>query len=50
MKLDPRVRTGIASTDFPHIRKADLTLDRPVGITDRHGSRVEVKVEVTPAN
>ena len=45
-------RTGIAAADFSRIRNADLgrfTLDRLVGILDRLGSRVEVKVKVMPA-
>jgi predicted XRE-type DNA-binding protein len=46
------VRTGIAAADFSRIRNADLgrfTLDRLVGILNRLGSRVEVKVKVKPA-
>ncbi len=45
-------RTGIAAADFSRIRNADLgrfTLDRLVGILNRLGSRVEVKVKVKPA-
>ena len=45
-------RTGIAAADFSRIRHADLgrfTLDRLVGILNRLGSRVEVKVKVRPA-
>jgi predicted XRE-type DNA-binding protein len=45
-------RTGIAAADFSRIRNADLarfTLDRLVGIINRLGSRVEVKVKVKPA-
>ena len=46
------VRTGIAAADFSRIRNADLgrfTLDRLVGILNRLGSRVELKVKVRPA-
>jgi predicted XRE-type DNA-binding protein len=46
-------RTGIAAADFSRIRNADLTrftLDRLVGIINRLGSRVEVKVKVRPAS
>jgi predicted XRE-type DNA-binding protein len=42
-------RTGIAAADFSRIRNANLgrfTLDRLVGILNRLGSRVEVKVKV----
>jgi predicted XRE-type DNA-binding protein len=45
-------RTGIAAADFSRIRNADLgrfTLDRLVGIINRLGSHVEVKVKVKPA-
>jgi predicted XRE-type DNA-binding protein len=45
-------RTGIAAADFSRIRNADLarfTLDRLVGIINRLGSRVELKVKVKPA-
>ncbi len=45
-------RTGIAAADYSRIRNADLgrfTLDRLVGILNRLGSRVEVKVKVKPA-
>ncbi len=45
-------RTGIAADDFSRIRNADLsrfTLDRLVGIINRLGSRVEVKLKVRPA-
>ena len=45
-------RTGIAAADFSRIRNADLgrfTLDRLVGIINRLGSRVEVKLEVKPS-
>ena len=44
-------RTGIAAADFSRIRNADLgrfTLDRLMGIINRLGSRVEVKVKVRP--
>ena len=44
-------RTGIAAADFSRIRNADLgrfTLDRLVGILNRLGSRVEMKVKVRP--
>jgi predicted XRE-type DNA-binding protein len=42
-------RTGIAAADFSRIRNADLgrfTLDRLVGIINRLGSRVEIKLKV----
>jgi predicted XRE-type DNA-binding protein len=42
-------RTGIAAADFSRIRNADLrrfTLDRLMGIINRLGSRIEVKVRV----
>ena len=45
-------RTGIAAADFSRIRNADLsrfTLDRLVGIINRLGVRVEVKLKVKPA-
>jgi predicted XRE-type DNA-binding protein len=45
-------RTGIAAADFSRIRNADLgrfTLDRLVGILNRLGSRVELKVKIRPA-
>lgn len=45
------VRTGIAAADFSRIRNADLnrfTLDRLVGIINRLGARVEVKLKVKP--
>lgn len=44
-------RTGIAAADFSRIRNADLsrfTLDRLVGIINRLGVRIEVKVKVKP--
>ena len=47
-----QARTGIAAADFSRIRSADLgrfTLDRLVGIINRLGSRVEVKVKVKRA-
>jgi len=45
-------RTGIAAADFSRIRNADLarfTLDRLIGIINRLGARVEVKLKVKPA-
>jgi predicted XRE-type DNA-binding protein len=45
-------RTGTAAADFSRIRNADLgrfTLDRLVGIINRLGSRVKVKLEVKPS-
>jgi predicted XRE-type DNA-binding protein len=42
-------RTGIAAADFSRIRNADLdrfTVDRLIGILNKLGSRVEVKVRV----
>ena len=45
--------TGIAAADFSRVRNADLarfTLDRLVGIINRLGSRVDVKVKVRPAS
>ena len=42
-------RTGIAAADFSRIRNADLsrfTVDRLMGILNRLGSRIEVKVRV----
>ena len=45
-------RTGIAAADFSRIRNSDLarfTLDRLVGIINRLGVRVEVKLKVKPA-
>lgn len=45
-------RTGIAAADFSRIRNADLarfTLDRLLGIINRLGVRVEVKLRVKPA-
>jgi predicted XRE-type DNA-binding protein len=47
-----QARTGIAAADFSRIRNADLgrfTLDRLVGIINRLGSRVEVKLKVKRA-
>jgi predicted XRE-type DNA-binding protein len=47
-----QARTGIAAADFSRMRSADLgrfTLDRLVGIINRLGSRVEVKVKVKPS-
>jgi predicted XRE-type DNA-binding protein len=49
---EAHARTGIAAADFSRIRNADLarfTLDRLVGIINRLGSRVEVKLKVKPA-
>ena len=46
-------RTGIAAADFSRIRNADLarfTLDRLVGIINRLGARVEVKIKVKSVN
>ena len=45
-------RTGTAAADFSRIRNADLgrfTLDRLVGIINRLGSRVKVKLKVKPS-
>jgi predicted XRE-type DNA-binding protein len=42
-------RTGIAAADFSRIRNADLgrfTVDRLMGIINKLGSRVEVKIRV----
>jgi hypothetical protein len=42
-------RTGIAAADFSRIRSADLgrfTVDRLMSISNRLGSRVEIKVRV----
>ena len=50
--LAANARTGIAAADFSRIRNADLarfTLDRLVGIINRLGARVEVKLKVRPA-
>jgi predicted XRE-type DNA-binding protein len=47
-----QARTGIAAADFSRIRNADLarfTLDRLVGIINRLGARVDVKLKVKPA-
>jgi predicted XRE-type DNA-binding protein len=44
-------RTGIAAADFSRIRNADLgrfTVDRLVGIINRLGARVEIKLKVRP--
>ncbi|HKX42804.1 MAG TPA: helix-turn-helix transcriptional regulator [Burkholderiaceae bacterium] len=49
---EAQTRTGIAAADFSRIRNADLsrfTLDRLVGIINRLGSRVEVRLKVKPA-
>ena len=46
-----QARTGIAAADFSRIRNADLgrfTLDRLVGIINRLGARVEIKLKVRP--
>jgi predicted XRE-type DNA-binding protein len=45
-------RTGIAAADFSRIRNANLerfTVDRLISIINRLGSRVEVKIKLTPA-
>ena len=45
-------RTGIAAADFSRIRNADLgrfTVDRLVGIINRLGARIEIKLRVRPA-
>lgn len=45
-------RTGIAAADFSRIRNADLgrfTVDRLVGIINRLGARIEIKLKVRPA-
>ena len=45
-------RTGVAAADFSRIRNADLgrfTADRLIGILNRLGARVEVRVRVRPA-
>jgi predicted XRE-type DNA-binding protein len=47
-----QARTGIAAADFSRIRNANLgrfTLDRLMGIINRLGSRVDVKMKVKPA-
>ncbi len=44
-----QARTGIAAADFSRIRNADLarfTLDRLVGIINRLGGRVDVKLKI----
>ena len=44
-------RTGIAAADFSRIRNADLarfTADRLLGIINRLGARVEIKLKVKP--
>ncbi len=44
-------RTGVAAADFSRIGNADLagvTLDRLVGIINRLGARVEVKLKIKP--
>lgn len=43
-------RTGIAAADFSRIRNADLgrfTVDRLMGIINRLGSRIEVKIRLS---
>lgn len=50
--LAAHARTGIAAADFSRIRNADLgrfTIDRLVGIINRLGARVEIKLKVRPA-
>jgi len=45
-------RTGIAAADLSRIRNANLgrfTVDRLVGIINRMGARVEIKLKVRPA-
>ena len=45
-------RTGLAAADFSRIRNADLkrfTVDRLMWVTNRLGSRVELKVKVRSA-
>jgi predicted XRE-type DNA-binding protein len=42
-------RTGIAAADFSRLRNADLgrfTIDRMMGVINRLGSRIEVKIRV----
>jgi predicted XRE-type DNA-binding protein len=42
-------RTGIAAADFSRIRNADLgrfTVNRLMGITNRLGARIEVRIKV----
>ena len=49
----PHALTGTAAADFSRIRNADptrFTLDRLVGIINRVGSRVEVKLKIRPAD
>lgn len=49
---EAHTRTGIAAADFSRIRNADLgrfTLDRLVGIINKLGARVEVRVRIKPA-
>lgn len=50
---EAHARTGIAAADFSRIRNADLarfTLDRLVGIINRLGARVEVKLKIKSAS
>lgn len=45
-------RTGIAAADFSRLRNADLarfTVDRLMGIVNRLGSRIEVRIRVRRA-
>jgi predicted XRE-type DNA-binding protein len=45
-------RTGIAAADFSRIRNANLdrfTVDRLISIINRLGSRVELRIKLTPA-
>jgi predicted XRE-type DNA-binding protein len=49
---EAHARTGIAAADFSRIRNADLarfTLDRLVGILNRLGVQLEVKLKARPA-
>ena len=44
--------TGIAAADFSRIRNANLdrfTVDRLISIINRLGSRVELRIKLTPA-
>jgi len=44
-----QARTGIAAADFSRIRHADLgrfTIDRLIGILNRLGSRIDVRIRV----
>lgn len=45
-------RTGVAAADFSRIRNANLdrfTVDRLISIINRLGSRVELRIKLTPA-